>query len=127
MTMTEKTVQDHGLEALFEAAAQDAAQSPSPDLMARVLADAEAMQPRAAAPVVRAGRRGGVLNRVVAALGGWPSVGGLAAATVAGIWIGFSATPTVLPEGLAGFMGESSNDYLAYLDTSYAYLEEDAQ
>ncbi|MBR9844401.1 MAG: hypothetical protein GYB25_14675 [Rhodobacteraceae bacterium] len=125
--MADKRVQDQELDALFAAARDDAAQAPSSDLMARVLADAEAMQPKPAAPVVRPQSRGGLVSGILSAIGGWPSLGGLAAATVAGVWIGFSATPTVLPDGLAGLVGETNSDYLAYLDTSYAYLEEDAQ
>ena len=127
MNMADKRVQDQELDALFAAARDDAAQAPSSDLMARILADAEAMQPKPAASVARPQSRGGVVSGILSAIGGWPSLGGLAAATVAGVWIGFSATPTVLPDGLAGLVGETNSDYLAYLDTSYAYLEEDAQ
>ena len=124
MIMAEKTTQDAALEALFEAAARQAEQEVSPELLARVLADAEAMQPTPAAlPQRRVARRRGIL----AALGGWPSLGGLAAATVAGIWIGFAAAPELFPDGLTGGLGGSGSAYLAYLDTSYAYLEEGAE
>ena len=128
MTMTDKAMQTHDfdLDALLVAAAKDVAQEPSEGLMARVLADAEAMQPKAA-PVARPQPRRGLFSALVEALGGWPSLGGLAAATVAGVWIGFVATPAILPDGLAGFVGEASTDYLSYLDTSYAYLEEGLQ
>ena len=127
MNMADKMMQDHDLDALFAAAARDAAQEVSPGLLARVLADAEAMQPEAAVlPTGQAPQRRG-FGGIISALGGWPSLGGLAAATVAGVWIGFAATPALFPEGLAAGLGDSSSDYLAYLDTSYAYIEEDAQ
>jgi len=125
MTMADKSMTEHDLDALLAAAAKDAAQAPSGDLMARVLADAEAMQPQAAS-LAPAPRRG-VLAGIVSALGGWPSLGGLAAATVAGVWIGFSATPVILPDGLAGLVDDETTQYLAYLDTGYGYPEEDAQ
>lgn len=124
MNMADKRVQDQELDALFAAARDDTAQAPSSDLMARILADAEAMQPK---PAAQPRRRGGFVSGILSTIGGWPSLGGLAAATVAGVWIGFSATPTLLPDGIAGLVGDTNTDYLAYLDTSYAYLEEDAQ
>ncbi len=127
MNMADKSMRDYELDALFEAAAKDAAQTPSADLMARVLADAEAMQPTPAALVPGPLPRRGMLAGIVSALGGWPSLGGLAAATMAGLWIGFSATPDALPDGLAALVEGGSTEYLAYLDTSYAYLEEDTQ
>ncbi|MCW8843454.1 MAG: dihydroorotate dehydrogenase [Rhodobacteraceae bacterium] len=124
--MADKYMQDHDLDALFAAAARDTAQDPSADLLARVLADAEAVQPKAM-PIEASAPRRGMFDGILAVIGGWPSLGGLAAATVAGVWIGFSATPTVLPDGLASLVGQSDTEYLAYLDTSYAYLEEDVQ
>lgn len=127
MNMADKSMTERDLDALLAAAAQDTAQAPSADFMARVLADAEAMQPQPAAIVAEPAPRRGMLAGIVAALGGWPSIGGLATATVAGLWIGFSATPTVFPNGLAGLVSGGNTDYLAYLDTSYAFLEEDAQ
>ena len=127
MNMADKDWTDHDLDALLAAAAKDAAQAPSGDLMARVLADAEVMQPTPAAFVPEPAPRRGRLAGIVSALGGWPSLGGLAAATVAGLWIGFSATPVMLPDGLAGLVDDESVQYLAYLDTSYAYFEEDAE
>ena len=127
MNMADKSMTDHDLDALLAAAAKDAAQVPSGDLMARVLADAEAMQPQPAGLAAGPAPRRGMLAGIVSALGGWPSLGGLAAATVAGLWIGFSATPTLAPDGLAGLVSDETTQYLAYLDTSHAYLEEEAQ
>lgn len=74
---------------------------PVPDaLMARMLADAAAMQPRPASDVrpVVAPASGGLFGPIWAALGGWAGAGSLAAAAAAGVWIGI-APPTT---GLAG-------------------------
>ncbi len=86
---------DAGLETLF-ALARAPVDPPSRELMARILADAAAvdsgrtqMAPQAA--------RGGLFSGLMAALGGWPALGGLAAATVAGLWIGIAP-----PSGLTG-------------------------
>ncbi|WP_299965721.1 hypothetical protein [uncultured Roseobacter sp.] len=71
-------------EALFQAAmtaARDAPPVVPAALMARVLGDAAAQQPRR--------------WRLSALIGGWQGLGGLVAATCAGLWIGWSA-----PEGL---------------------------
>lgn len=93
MTMTTDPVRseadDAGLTALFAAAR--AAEPPVPDaLMRRVLADAAAhrpaMPPRAVAPAPQ--RRGWVVA-LLEMLGGRGAVAGLAAAGLAGIWIGF--------------------------------------
>ena len=73
---------DDGLEAFF-AAARSRDDRPSGALLARVLSDAEAARPR----------RGGLAG-VLRAIGGWPSAAGLAAASVAGIAIGFTAPQT---------------------------------
>jgi len=78
------------LDACFKAA-RAAPLEPSDALLARVLADAEAVQSDMQHPCAHAPRaRGSRLLQAVRALGGWPAMGGLAAATVAGIWIGFS-------------------------------------
>lgn len=92
---------DKMLEAFFEAARDDAP-VPSQDLMARILADAQAELP-APAPILRQAvepRRRSLLASLLAAVGGWPSVATMATATVAGIWIGF-AQPDAL-NALAG-------------------------
>lgn len=61
-----------------------AAQTPLPDdaLMARVLADAARIQ---MAPVVAAPGRFAQLREM---MGGWPGMGGLALAGIAGLWVG---------------------------------------
>lgn len=89
---------DGDLEVFFQAAREVAAE-PSPDLMARVLADAYAEQDAAAiatgadtagapAETPRPPRRR--IAGLLEAIGGWPAVAGLAAATLAGVWIGYN-------------------------------------
>ncbi len=64
------------------------------DLMARVMIDAEQVQPRSN-DVARRGIWASVLDMI----GGWPGVGGLALAGVAGLWIGVA--PPVGLESMA--------------------------
>ncbi len=60
---------------------------PSADLMARILADAEALQPKPAP--VTAPPRVGFWQNLRATLG-QAGVAGLASATLAGVWIGYA-------------------------------------
>lgn len=102
MKMTDKRPLDEAeLDALFSAAAQDRP-TPSDDLMARIMADAQAEipSPRAALPVAS---RQGWFASVVAAIGGWPAAAGLATAAVTGLVIGL-----VPPDSLL----ELADDYL---------------
>ncbi|MGB3313755.1 MAG: dihydroorotate dehydrogenase [Albidovulum sp.] len=84
------------------AAGQRHAPVPSNAFMERLVADAERVQPRPAA----AGRDffEPLWARLTAALGGWQGFGGLATATVAGLWIGYAglADPNALTGGLLG-------------------------
>lgn len=90
-------------------AAAKAAPPAVPDaLMARVLADADALQPRPAAPAVAPG----LWIRLSDAFGGWQGMGGLVAATCAGIWIGWSP-PTALPDAGALILGYESAEVLS--------------
>jgi hypothetical protein len=75
---------ESGLDALFAEARRE---RPPAALVARVLADAEAARPGR-----RRERFGAAILR---AIGGWPSAAGLAAASVAGLLIGFAAPGTV--------------------------------
>jgi hypothetical protein len=93
---------DDMLDDLFaQARGQDV--QPSDALMARILADADdvqaAMRPKqAAAP-------SGLWTQMLDALGGWPAVSGLAAATVAGVWIGV-APPSSVQDLTATLVGD---------------------
>jgi hypothetical protein len=83
--------------------------APSPQLMARVLADAMAAQPRADrhAPVRAAARRPGLWARISAVFGGGVGLAGAACGMAAGVWIGLSPPEAVLPltSGLWPFAG----------------------
>ena len=87
MTDRSKTPDPDPIASLLDEMADLPVPDPSPDLMARVLADAEAHLPPP----------GGVLARVpwwrqiVADIGGWGAVSGLVAATATGFFIGLGA------------------------------------
>jgi hypothetical protein len=104
MAENERDEIDGLLEAHFAAARQT---TPPEALLARVLADAEAARPVAGGVRAGPGRRlsapGGAFSRLRAALGGWPALAGLAAATMAGLWIGVAA-PSALGAGWLGLV-----------------------
>jgi hypothetical protein len=100
------TDEDRRREAALDAcidAARDSAPVPSAALLARVLDAAEAEQDRIAArhAAVPRAPRAGLWARLRQGLGGYPALAGLAAAGVAGIWIGM-ALPALLPGTLPG-------------------------
>ncbi len=114
---------DAMLESLFAVAKDAPAAQPSPDFMARMLAEAEALQPAAAELVAAPSPRSGPLIRLVAMLGGWPSVSGLAVATMAGVWIGVAAGPAMMQSDLgASLLVTTDETYLSALDASFAFL-----
>ena len=45
-----------------------------------------------------------LMSRIARAFGGWPALGGLAAATCAGFWIGFSP-PAAIPDAGSLLLG----------------------
>ncbi len=99
MAMTDHDrLTDSELDALFDAG-RDAAPVPSEALMVRIMADAEAEITRREGPRAPARRRGPFAG-FLAGLGGWPALAGLATATVAGVWLGFSAPDSL--NSLAG-------------------------
>jgi hypothetical protein len=83
------------LEALF-AEARDLEPRPSANLMTRMAADALREMPRHPTSAIRPAPGRMRWRDWIAALGGWPAVGGLATAAVVGVWIGATA-----PAGLA--------------------------
>lgn len=98
-------IDDVSLEAIFADAKADAA--PSVDLMDRIVADAVEV----ARPVEVAQSQPGVLARILDALGGWPSVSGLATAAVAGVYLGIS-DPTLLETVGLSAASELTDDLL---------------
>lgn len=90
------------LEALF---AQAKADGPGPDLMARVLADADAVQGLSATSAPAAeGRSGGTWwAGLLSVLGGWSAVSGITAAGVMGLAVGLYS-----PDTVSGFLDAQS-------------------
>lgn len=76
------------------------APAPSDDLMARILGDAAKVSADRLGPVLTApdpAPRRGLIATLIAAIGGWPVLGGMATATMAGVWLGFSS-PALLDQ-----------------------------
>lgn len=90
---------DDMLDDIF-AQARSVAPVPSDTLIARVLADAVPPVPTRTRQVRR-----GLLARLLEVIGGWPAMGGLATATVAGIWVGV-APPASVADLMATLIGD---------------------
>lgn len=103
------------LEDLFATARSASQPHVSPELLARVLTDAETHQPDAGGFEAVEVRNTGRWQQFISAIGGWPSLTGLAAATVAGVWIGFSLPDAMLTNGLSGLVTQDAEYYLTYL------------
>lgn len=101
MNDNRRTGGEDGLGALF-AAARAADPRPGDDFLARLVAVAEAMQPATAPPPGVAGPARG-WRGLLALLGGWPALGGMVAATVAGFWVGLAP-----PAGLTALAAEAT-------------------
>ncbi|MGX0877128.1 hypothetical protein ACSSV4_001812 [Roseovarius sp. MBR-154] len=112
MSMTDKDRAGQGLDVFFEAARRHPP-APSPDLLARVLAEAEALQAATARPAPAPAPHAGLAARLYRLLGGWPAMAGLATAALTGLWIG-----TALPEGL---IGQAEAGYLVDITPEMAF------
>jgi hypothetical protein len=77
---------------------------PSEALMDRIMMDADSVLAAPVAPIARPTQ--GIGAMLLDVIGGWPSFGGLAAATVAGLWIGV-APPDALADLSAGYLGST--------------------
>lgn len=106
MAMTERHEDDLELESFF-AAARAAAPEPGSAFLARITAQGEAVQAErlsAALAPPRARRGMGIWATLAAAVGGWGAFGGMATAALAGLWIGFAGSETLVQAvGLTGF------------------------
>ncbi|MBU2891126.1 dihydroorotate dehydrogenase [Celeribacter halophilus] len=104
---------DVALNALFAEAREETAQ-PSGDLMARVLADAEEVMAQREAEeaarlaAMRPKQRHPVMEAIIATLGGWRAVAGLATAGVAGLAIGLGAPTTVTALATGSYVSDSA-------------------
>ena len=94
---------DSAFDALFDAAPRP---EPSAALTARILHDARAHQPQTT-PAARPQR--GLFATLAQAIGGWPTLGGLATATLAGLYIGF-AQPDLLSGQITGVMADATEE-----------------
>ena len=93
------------------AEAASLATTPSSDLMQRIIADADAVtdaEKIRPEPAHQPQRRG-LLAGLLAAIGGWPAMAGLATATVAGVWIGYASPDTL--DGIASGLLPSRTAY----------------
>ena len=99
MKKQDKDADARALDAVLKAA-QEAPPTVPEALMTRVLADAEAAQRRTRPPLPAPG----LWAHASDLLGGWKGMGGLAAATCAGVWIGWSP-PAAVPDAGALIIG----------------------
>lgn len=99
-------------------ALRDRAEGPDEALLARVLADADAVQAATAAATAQRARAPdeNLLARFLGVMDGWPAAAGLVTAGVAGLWIGVSD-----PGGLV----TSSQDMLFSQGTTNLSLDSD--
>lgn len=95
------TDEDKTLDATFAQMCVDDVM-PSEALIDRIMVDADRVL--AAAIVAPVRPKQGLGAMLLDAIGGWPSLSGLAAATVAGVWIGV-APPDALSDLSAGYLG----------------------
>ncbi len=113
--MTERPEDDDLVEAAL-AAGRAAVDRPVPDdLLARVDADALAHLPPPLPKTAGPGR----WRILLAALGGWPGVSGIATAGLTGLWLGF-----VTPELWLGTFGQVSDHADLLLPDDYTIASE---
>lgn len=105
MTMTDQSKDDLALDQFFSAARKSDL-APDAALIARVLMDADRVQGLHAYKPAAVAALGGAGTGWLGMIGGWPSLSGLAAATVAGVWIGF-APPASLSDVTSVVLGDS--------------------
>ena len=118
--MTDKRpLDDLELDDLFSAAKSQAV-TPSGDLLARIMLDAET-QAATHAPIAPAPERQGFIASLLGVIGGWPAAAGLATATVAGVVIGISP-PDVLETWSASYLADANIFELEDLLPAYGGL-----
>ena len=119
--MAEKNGKDDFLDDLFAEARNDGAAEVSSDLMMRVLADAEALQPDPEALSVAPAPRRSLIRSFFDALGGWQGTSGLVAATMASVWIGFNGADTLSLDGLQTVISVDADYYLSDLGGDFVF------
>ncbi len=119
----EKKLGDAELDAVFAQAVENTP-APSSVLLDSIMADAEqvASLREADAVAARTAPKPGFLAGLLNSIGGWPAIGGLVSATVAGVWIGYASPATVdgLTDGyLASQTYQDLGDFLPSLDAMF--------
>ncbi|MDX1742106.1 MAG: hypothetical protein R3186_00715, partial [Ruegeria sp.] len=117
---TKMAEDDMDLDQLFAKARQTRTDLPD-DLAVRIVTDAEKVRLDRLKPA--ASSRRSVWARMLDGIGGWQSKGGLAAASAAGVWIGFSA-PDFLPDPAAIIYPQESSFVVADLGLDTTFLED---
>lgn len=117
---TKMAEDDMDLDQLFAKARQTRPDLPD-DLAVRIVTDAEKVRLDRLKPA--ASSRRSVWARMLDGIGGWQSMGGLAAASAAGVWIGFSA-PDFLPDPAAIIYPQESSFVVADLGLDTTFLED---
>lgn len=107
---------DMNLDVYFEAGRAQGA-VPSADLLGRIMADADAQMAQTQPPEARP--RQGAFASLLAAIGGWPTLAGMATAGVVGVWIGFSQ-PVGLDLVAEQIWGVQDAGYLVDLPSAFA-------
>ena len=112
MTVNDETETDRALVQMFDAGKRDHPM-PSSDLMARVLADAAAVQAGFAAKPGYETQRRTLWNKVHEMMGGWPGLSALTASVCVGVFFGFSSPDTVLTyvPGIETELADGSFDF----------------
>lgn len=88
---------------------RNAAPDPSDMLLARIMADAQSQIDKAQPePSIE---ETGFFQKLLDGIGGWPSMAGLATASIVGVWIGYVQPPAVEP--FTGYL--ISSDAESYL------------
>ena len=118
--MAEQQNMDNLLDDLFAEAKSDTAMIPSDDFMARVLADAETLQPEVV-PIAAPVKPRGLLQSLFDTIGGWQGTGGLVAATMASVWIGFSGAENLTVDGLQAMVSGDTEFYLSDLGGDFSF------
>ena len=116
--MSDDKSDEFDLDKLFDAAKSKPVE-PSTDFFARVLSDAEAMQPAAPGviktPVRHKNGISDFFQGLSEAIGGWPGFAGLATAAVTGLWIGISP-PSGLIEPIGSVLGTDTSAFTDALE-----------
>ena len=95
--------------------------TPSSELMSRVLGSAAQLQPDVK-PLSPTGQGPSLWSQFMDVIGGWPALGGVAAAGVTGLWLGLAPTAS-----MDSFAAELLGDTTAVsFIQDYDFLSEDA-